>query len=50
MKQQGRRCYSCRMCDTQTLEITQKSLFTLYYSNLAWMEQSEAGINAHSLL
>ena len=33
-----------------TLEITQKSLFTLYHSELAWMEQSEPGINAHNVL
>ena len=33
-----------------TLEITQKSLFSLYHSELAWMEQSEAGITAHNLL
>ena len=32
------------------LEITRKSLFTLYHSELAWMKQSEAGINAHNLL
>ena len=28
-----------------TLEITQKSLFTLHHSELAWMELSQAGIN-----
>ena len=29
---------------------TQKSLFTLYHSELAWMDQSQAGINAHNVL
>ena len=32
------------------LEITQKSLFTLYHSELAWVEQSKVGTNAHNLL
>ena len=37
----------CKLYDTQTFEITRKSLFTLHHSELAWMEQSEASINAH---
>ena len=32
------------------IEITRKSLLTLHYSELAWMKQSKAGINAHDLL
>ena len=38
-----------KMKHYKTLEITQKSLFTLHHSELAWMEQSQAGINAHNL-
>ena len=34
----------------QTLEIIQKRLFSLYHSELSWMEQSQAGITAHNLL
>ena len=50
MTQQGPRCYSSRMCNTYALEITRKSLFSLHHSELACMEQSQAGTDAHNLL
>ena len=52
MKDEVSRAACCyfKKCDTQTLEITRKSLLTLHHSELAWMEQSQAGINDHKLL
>ena len=34
---------------TKRLKLLEKLIY-LYHSELAWMEQSQAGINAHNLL
>ena len=50
MKQQRQRAARAGCVIRKRFKITRKSLFTLYHSELAWMEQSQAGINAHNLL
>ena len=54
IKQQGRRAARAgcviHLKLLKKLEITRKSLLILYHSELAWVEQSQAGINAHKFL
>ena len=50
MKQQGRRAARAGCVKCKRLKLLKNTLFNLYHSELAWMEQSQAGINARNLL
>ena len=49
MKQQGLRAARAGYVICKRLKLLEKAYFLLCHSELAWMEQSQAGINAHSL-